>query len=129
MRFILLKFSADIHIKFVTPLSKVTKQTSAMADDDSWLYGEDNDEVEEQETGTEEVEAVKGEIDRLFELYFMLCVYPIAAVSQSNEDGVNNGEEEGSEGSDDDSDDDGIKVTIDKDKIEAAKSSYQNMQV
>lgn len=49
-------------------------------------------------------------------------------MSQSNEDGVNNGEEEGS-GSDDDSDDDGIKVTIDKDKIEAAKSSYQNMQV
>jgi len=80
-----------------------------MADDDSWLYGEDNDEVEEPEAVTEEVEAVK-------------------AVSQSNEDGVNNGEEEGS-GSDDDSDDDGIKVTIDKDKIEAAKSSYQNMQL
>ena len=59
----------------------------------------------------------------------MLCVSPIAAVSQTNEDGVDNGEEEGSEGSDDDSDDDGIKVTIDKDKIEAAKSSYQNMQV
>ena len=38
-----------------------------MADDDSWLYGEDNDEVEEQETGTEEVEAVKGEIESLFE--------------------------------------------------------------
>ena len=73
MRFILLKFSADIHIKFVTPLSKVTKQTSAMADDDSWLYGEDNDEVEEQETGTEEVEAVKGEIDSLFEQYNTLC--------------------------------------------------------
>ena len=35
----------------------------------------------------------------------------------------------GGSGSDDDSDDDGIKVTIDKDKIEAAKSSYQNMQV
>ena len=50
-------------------------------------------------------------------------------MSQSNEADVNNGEEEGSEGSDDDSDDDGIKVTIDKDKIEAAKSSYQNMQV
>ena len=50
-------------------------------------------------------------------------------MSQTNEDGVDNGEEEGSEGSDDDSDDDGIKVTIDKDKIEAAKSSYQNMQV
>ena len=32
-------------------------------------------------------------------------------------------------GSDDDSDDDGIQVTIDKDKIEAAKTSYQNMQV
>lgn len=50
-------------------------------------------------------------------------------MSQSNEDGVNNGEEEEGSGSDDDSDDDGIKVTIDKDKIEAAKSSYQNMQV
>ena len=33
-----------------------------MADDDSWLYGEDNDEVEEPEAATEEVEAVKGEI-------------------------------------------------------------------
>ena len=54
---------------------------------------------------------------------------PITAVSHSNEDGVNNGEEEEGSGSDDDSDDDGIKVTIDKDKIEAAKSSYQNMQV
>merc|ERR1719347_914587 len=32
-------------------------------------------------------------------------------------------------GSDDDSDDDGIQVTIDKDKIEAAKTSYQNMQL
>ena len=32
-----------------------------MADDDSWLYGEDNDEVEEPEAVTEEVEAVKGE--------------------------------------------------------------------
>ena len=38
-----------------------------MADDDSWLYGEDNDVVEEQEAGTEEVEAVKGEIESLFE--------------------------------------------------------------
>lgn len=56
-------------------------------------------------------------------------VSSITAVSQSNEAVVNNGEDEGSEGSDDDSDDDGIKVTIDKDKIEAAKSSYQNMQV
>ena len=36
---------------------------------------------------------------------------------------------EADSGSDDDSDDDGIKVTIDKDKIEAAKTSYQNMQV
>ena len=52
----------------------------------------------------------------------------LVAVSQSNDAVVNNGEDEGS-GSDDDSDDDGIKVTIDKDKIEAAKSSYQNMQV
>ena len=36
--------------------------SQAMADDDSWLYGEDNDEVEEPEAATEEVEAVKGEI-------------------------------------------------------------------
>lgn len=33
-----------------------------MADDDSWLYGEDNDEVEEPEAATEEAEAVKGKI-------------------------------------------------------------------
>ncbi len=38
-----------------------------MADDDSWLYGEDNDEVEEPEAATEEVEAVKGE-NYLFDL-------------------------------------------------------------
>ena len=41
-----------------------------MADDDSWLYGEDNDEVEEQETGTEEAEAVKGEIESLLQEQF-----------------------------------------------------------
>ena len=41
----------------------------------------------------------------------------------------NNAAEDDDSGSDDDSDDDGIKVTIDKDKIEAAKTSYQNMQV
>ena len=40
-----------------------------MADDDSWLYGEDNDEVEEPEAATEEVEAVKGKI---FLLIFFL---------------------------------------------------------
>ena len=45
-----------------------------MADDDSWLYGEDNDVVEEQEAGTEEVEAVKGKIDSLFEQYIICCV-------------------------------------------------------
>ena len=49
-------------------------------------------------------------------------------MSQLNEADVDNAEDNAS-GSDDDSDDDGIKVTIDKDKIEAAKSSYQNMQV
>ena len=38
-------------------------------------------------------------------------------------------DENADSGSDDDSDDDGIQVTIDKDKIEAAKTSYQNMQV
>ena len=44
-----------------------------MADDDSWLYGEDNDVVEEQEAGTEEVEAVKGEIESLFEQNIIYC--------------------------------------------------------
>jgi len=79
-----------------------------MADDDSWLYGEDNDE---EETPPDEAEVVKE-------------------MSQTNDmtPAVDN-DAEADSGSDDDSDDDGIKVTIDKDKIEAAKTSYQNMQL
>ena len=52
-------------------------------------------------------------------------------MSQTNDmtPAVNDAAEADDSGSDDDSDDDGIKVTIDKDKIEAAKTSYQNMQV
>ena len=51
----------DIYRKWLADNSQ------AMADDDSWLYGEDNDEVEEPEAATEEVEAVKGE-NFLFDL-------------------------------------------------------------
>jgi len=80
-----------------------------MADDDSWLYGEDNDE---EEAAPDEAEVVKE-------------------MSQTNDmtPAVNDAAEADDSGSDDDSDDDGIKVTIDKDKIEAAKTSYQNMQL
>jgi len=81
-----------------------------MADDDSWLYGEDN---EEEEAPQDEAAIVK-EISTNNEMT------PVAAAEDN---------EEADSGSDDDSDDDGIQVTIDKDKIEAAKTSYQNMQL
>ena len=54
---------------------------------------------------------------------------PFLELSQVNDMAPVEEDDGGGSGSDDDSDDDGIKVTIDKDKIEAAKSSYQNMQV
>ena len=50
----------------------------------------------------------------------------MSTANDMSTDAADNNEESGS---DDDSDDDGIQVTIDKDKIEAAKTSYQNMQV
>ena len=56
-------------------------------------------------------------------------VYGFLELSQVNDMAPVDDDDGGGSGSDDDSDDDGIKVTIDKDKIEAAKSSYQNMQV
>jgi len=82
-----------------------------MADDDSWLYGDDNEE--EEEVVPDEAAIVK-EISSNNEMT------PVPA---------DENDENADSGSDDDSDDDGIQVTIDKDKIEAAKTSYQNMQL
>ena len=101
-----------------------------MADDDSWLYGEDNEEEQEESRETQEVQeadVVKGETLLItFTNYLHL---PFLELSQVNDMAPVEEDDGGGSGSDDDSDDDGIKVTIDKDKIEAAKSSYQNMQV
>ena len=96
-----------------------------MADDDSWLYGEDNDE---EETPPDEAEVVKGNRSRNISQVNINII--VLEMSQTNDmtPAVDN-DAEADSGSDDDSDDDGIKVTIDKDKIEAAKTSYQNMQV
>ena len=115
-----------------------------MADDDSWLYGEDNEEEQEESRETQEVQeadVVKGEtlLIGLYIVYLQFYMYItftnylhlpfLLELSQVNDMAPVEEDDGGGSGSDDDSDDDGIKVTIDKDKIEAAKSSYQNMQV
>ena len=91
-----------------------------MADDDSWLYGEDGGEGEEDEAA----DGVTEQVDD--------------AGEEQTEDQMEVGdqipeetaeEEEANASGSDDSDDDGIQVTIDKDKIEAAKTTYQTMQL
>ena len=62
MRFILLISLQIFNSSLCDANHKLPADSSqAMADDDSWLYGEDNDEVEESEAAVEEVEAVKGD--------------------------------------------------------------------
>jgi len=90
-----------------------------MADDDSWLYGEDGGEGEDEGgVGAQEqvAEAISGQVEEQMEMG-----------SEVTGEAADNGNDDGS-GSDD-SDDDGIQVTIDKDKIEAAKTTYQTMQL
>ena len=91
-----------------------------MADDDSWLYGEDGGEGEEDEAA----DGVTEQVDD--------------AGEEQTEDQMEVGdqipeetaeEEEANASGSDDSDDNGIQVTIDKDKIEAAKTTYQTMQL
>ena len=89
-----------------------------MADDDSWLYGEDGGEGDEDEAADGEQEPVvdpgEGQTEEQMEVGGEV---PDDAAEEDNASGS------------DDSDDDGIQVTIDKDKIEAAKTTYQTMQL
>ena len=106
-----------------------------MADDDSWLYGEENEEetpapAPADLVGGQEEEAalVTGNINLLIlKVEGQQDFFP--EMSKVSTDATEDNDQENSGGSDDDSDDDGIKVTIDKDKIEAAKTSYQNMHL
>ena len=92
-----------------------------MADDDSWLYGEDTGGGDD-----DDVDATNGDEEM-----------PIASNIEDAQDPVVDGDEmptnanleDGNGSGSEDSDDDGIQVTIDKDKIEAAKTTYQTMQL
>jgi len=88
-----------------------------MADDDSWLYGEDGgEEAEEEKTNgnVDQTEVVEGQSLEQIE---------------PTEDKTDEVPEDANASGSEDSDDDGIRVTIDKDKIEAAKTTYQSMQL
>ena len=87
-----------------------------MADDDSWLYGEDGEGEEEAPGGDQEQAVDAGQEQDEVEM---------DAGGAAPVEGALDANASGSE----DSDDDGIQVTIDKDKIEAAKTTYQTMQL
>merc|ERR1740124_1256285 len=95
-----------------------------MADDDSWLYGEDGGEEDEGGDGVQEkvVEVIDGQVEEEMDVGSQVTG---EAADDDNDDNDDNDDGSGS----DDSDDDGIQVTIDKDKIEAAKTTYQTMQL
>ena len=88
-----------------------------MADDDSWLYGEDGDGEEDEAPSGEQEQAVGAEGSQPEEQMDLGGVVSEEAQNDANASGS------------EDSDDDGIQVTIDKDKIEAAKTTYQTMQL
>jgi len=90
-------------------------------DDDAWLYGdEDADPGPPPGEGDEDMAAEKdNKVDEEAE---------IAAVGGGAVEGVTE-EENGVPQDDSSDDDDNIEITIDKDKIEAAKTSYQNLQL
>ena len=92
-----------------------------MADDDSWLYGEDGGEEDEGGDGVQEkvVEVIDGQVEEEMDVGSQVTGEAADDDNDDNDDGSGS----------DDSDDDGIQVTIDKDKIEAAKTTYQTMQV
>jgi len=98
-----------------------------MEDDEAWLYGEDQateskadkDENKEAEASEEIMqEPTENEVDELAQV----TEEPPAEVNPGE---MNNEIQGGSE--DDDSDDDDIKITIDHNKIDEAKTSYQTL--
>ena len=88
-----------------------------MADDDSWLYGEDGEGEEEEAPGGDQEQAVDAEQEQNEVEMDAGGAAPVEGALDANASGS------------EDSDDDGIQVTIDKDKIEAAKTTYQTMQL
>ena len=96
-----------------------------MADDDSWLYGDDNDE---EETPGETVEEATLKTPSLDQNNSELEPPPPIEDAEPENDAE---EEKAADDNDssDESDDDGINFTIDHVKINDAKESYKNMQV
>ena len=88
-----------------------------MADDDSWLYGEDGEGEEEETPGGDQEQAVDVQEEQNEDQMDLGGTAPVEGALEANASGS------------EDSDDDGIQVTIDKDKIEAAKTTYQTMQL
>jgi len=90
-------------------------------DDDAWLYGdEDADPGPPPGEGDGDLATeTENKVDEEAE---------IAAVGAGTAEGVTE-EENGVQQDDSSDDDDNIEITIDKDKIEAAKTSYQNLQL
>lgn len=102
---------------------------AAVGDDESWLYG---DEGKDDEGGDEKNDGVGGGEDesRMEEEEETTRDGMDIGSSQQNGDRQLGAPEEGGEEEDEDEEsDDDIQITIDKDKIEAAKTSYQTMQL
>ena len=97
-----------------------------MADDDSWLYGEDGGEGEEDKDKDKD-EAADGVTEQVGDTGEELTEDQMEVGDQIPEETAE--EEEANASGSDDSEDDGIQVTIDKDKLEAAKTTYQTMQL
>ena len=95
--------------------------SQAMADDDSWLYGDDN---EEEETPAEDAPLMPISKPEQEEVEAPPAVEPV-----EEEKDVEEEKAEEDNDSSDESDDDGINFTIDHVKINDAKESYKNMQV
>ena len=94
----------------------------ADADDDSWLYGDDNDE---EDTTVEEAPLKAPLLDpEQSELEAPPPIEDGEADSTVEEEKAPDDND-----SSDESDDDGINFTIDHVKINDAKESYKNMQV
>jgi len=97
-----------------------------MADDESWLYGDDNEAGGEGEDEEDEDESQEGQQEVQEDQEHM---EEAPDMDQNNGTEITAEEDENEDGSDDSDDDDGIKVTINQEQIEAAKTNYQSMQL
>jgi len=98
-------------------------------DDDAWLYGdEDADPGPPPGEGDDgDVEATEtNKVDEEADLAAVVGAGATVGAEEDENVAPPQGEAEGDDSSDDD---DNIEITIDKDKIEAAKTSYQNLQL